>query len=53
MAYGFFNFKMLNLERFIFDNESLGAEGRTPMGKKDDAKLVSEKAKSYFEQGFN
>jgi hypothetical protein len=44
---------MLNLERFIFDNNSLKGEGRAPMGKKDDAKLVSEKAKSYFDQGFN
>jgi len=52
-GYGFLCFKMLNLKRFIFDNESLRSEGRIPMGKKDDAKLVSEKAKSYFDQGFN
>jgi hypothetical protein len=44
---------MLNLRQFIFDNESLIGEGRIPMGKKEDAKLVSEKAKSYFDQGFN
>jgi hypothetical protein len=35
----------------ITSNEK--ARGRTLMGEKDDAKLVSEKAKSYFEQGFN
>jgi hypothetical protein len=28
-------------------------KGRTSMGKKDDAKLISEKAKGYFEKGFN
>jgi len=30
-----------------------GGERRRPMGKKDGAKLVSEKAKDYFNQGFN
>jgi hypothetical protein len=52
-GYGFLCFKMLNLERFIFDNESSIGEWRASMGKKDDAKSVSEKARSYFEQGFN
>lgn len=30
-----------------------GKKGGYLMEKKDDAKLISEKAKSYFEQGFN
>jgi hypothetical protein len=32
---------------------NMRVKGRIPMGKKDDSKLVSEKAKGYFKQGFN
>jgi hypothetical protein len=31
----------------------LRQEGGSLMGKKEDAKLISEKAKGYFNQGFN
>jgi ribosomal protein S19E (S16A) len=39
---------MINIDRSIF--EQLGRYG---MAEKDDVKQVSEKAKSYFDQGFN
>jgi len=44
---------MLNLNRFNLKNKTSIGEGRIPMGKKDDARLVSERAKSYFDEGFN
>jgi hypothetical protein len=44
---GFFIFKMVSLRWFISHKEE------AMMQKKEDATLVSEKAKGYFDQGFN
>jgi len=65
-GYGFFYFEMVDLRSVISNKRKnsrtrtlilvahqLRQEGGSLMGKKEDAKLISEKAKDYFTQGFN